>query len=165
MKLVSGEGSAYDQLWPIICTTVQSLQFLASRALRIHLTIIHTFTIIEYVIIRTFKILQSFTILPTFTITIIGTFSQDFSDFQPSLFRLQSHISKHSEHKLYESLPRCDILCTTSCQDRRYLFELCTNTFHSSSSCLLHTTTGTKYICHPDDTILVHTPPSHLAQT
>ena len=36
--------------------------------------------------------------------------SQDFSDSQFSLFRLQSNISKHTGHKLYKSLPRYDTM-------------------------------------------------------
>ena len=36
--------------------------------------------------------------------------SQDFSDSQPSFLTLQSHISKHSGHKLYKSLPRYDTM-------------------------------------------------------
>ena len=57
------------------------------------------------------------------------------------------------------------IRCTTRCQNMRKLFEFTPNSFPLCCSCLLHTTTGTNIVCHPDNKILVHIPPSHKAQS
>ena len=133
----SGVELAYEQLWPIMCTTVQSLRFLCFKDTS------HSFHHHRFYPLKTFQILS--------------LHCSGFSHISQNTLDISSIKSLQT---IWYDVQRAVNIGNSSLNLAR------SNTFHSISCCLLHTTTWTNYkLCHPDKKNLVHTPLSHRAQS